>query len=77
MSSTAEPTKLEDEVEERKGDWPVLGGRIHPDSLRMVEVAAAFVGQKKADFAVEAAVARARDVLTEKAPETLAHFPAP
>lgn len=76
MSSVNETVKLPVEDESRKGDWPVAGARMHPDQLRLVDVARAYVHENRSEFMAASAVARARAVLEAEAPGMLEHFPA-
>lgn len=52
---------------ECKGSWPVAGGRVRPEDLRLIDIAAATAGEKRGDFIITAAIARAREVLKRKA----------
>lgn len=52
---------------ERKGSWPVAGGRVRPEDLRLIDIAAATAGEKRGDFIIAAATARAREVLKRRA----------
>ena len=76
MSSVNETIKLPDEVEPRKTDWPVAGARMHPDQLRLVDVARAYTNENRSEFMAEAAIERARAVLEREAPGMLEHVPA-
>jgi len=49
----------------KRGDFPVLAGRCHPDDLKVVAMAAAIQSRPRGHFVVDAAVARARVVLAE------------
>jgi uncharacterized protein (DUF1778 family) len=53
--------------ESRKGTWPVVGGRVRPEDRRTIDIAAAHEGLKRGDFIIEAALAKAREVLKRRA----------
>lgn len=76
MSSVNETIKLPDADEPRKTDWPVAGARMHPDQLRLVDVARAYTHENRSEFMAVSAIARARAVLEAEAPGMLEHFPA-
>lgn len=46
-----------------KSEWPVVGARVHPETRRMLDVAAGYLGTNRSDLIVEASVARAHEVL--------------
>lgn len=76
MSSVNEPTKVGAADDSRKGSWPVAGARVHPDQLRLIDVARAYVHESRSEFMAVSAVERAREVLEAEAPGMLQHFPA-
>ena len=61
---TREPANGEGE---QKAKWPIAGGRCSPAELYLIDRAALEVGKKRGHFVVEAALARAKEVLGEAA----------
>lgn len=62
--------------EARKGEWPTIGGRCHPDVVQVVDLAVLLEKQKRpdltrADFVVEASEAAARKVIKQRGAENL------
>lgn len=62
---TSAENNVETLPEPGKGEWPVVGGRVHPEHRRMLDVAAGYLGKNRSDLIVEAALARAKEVLVE------------
>lgn len=47
----------------RKGDWPVVGTRAHPDDIKLIDRAALELGMKRGPFMLQAAIKEAHAVL--------------
>ena len=60
---TSADVNLDPTTETGKADWPVVGARVHPETRRMLDVAAGYLGMNRSDLIVEASVARAHQVL--------------
>jgi hypothetical protein len=75
MTSPSQTDNLAPVNDEDKKDWPVVGGRCHPDDMRMIDVVSGMMGRKKGVWAPEVVVEAARQYLDEHAPEMLVHFP--
>lgn len=67
--------KLPDADENAKPDSRYIGSRAEPEEKRLIDTAAAQVGESRAKFVLEASKARAREVLAAKLPAALATFP--
>lgn len=55
--------KVHGESVRARGALPTIGGRAHPEEIRLIDQAALEVGEKRGIFLVTAAVERARRVL--------------
>jgi uncharacterized protein (DUF1778 family) len=61
------------EIDRPNASWPVIGGRCRPTVKRLIDTAAALLGQKRSHFVVAAAEEKAVAVLEEHSislPET-------
>ena len=67
-------SKLPETDENARPDSRYIGSRAEPKELRLIDTAAAQMGESRSRFVLEASKARAREVLAEKLPAALATF---
>ena len=68
-------SKLQDAGENARAEPRFIGSRAEPEDLRLIDTAAAQVGESRSKFVLDASKARAREVLAAKLPAALATFP--
>lgn len=62
MSSTPNLPPVNDDA---RGSYPVIGGRAHPDHIKVIDRACLELGTKRGLFIVDAAVEKAERALRE------------